>query len=288
MKTVLFGFDSAWSSTNKGAIAGASVDGDQKCELILSPTTADFPHAKQLIDSLRADARQAIIFVDQPHIVVNESGSRPVEDIVSSLVGRRYGGMQRSATHEPAVRLPMFGPEAPIWEFCRHFGGPSDPFNALDSSVILLETYPVLYLIANDWVLSDKRSTGRLPKYNPARRKTFVAEDWCFLCRHLTEQSERFQIAELSEWLREAERAEKPNKVLQDKLDAAICLVQAIEWHLSSEFLVVGDFATGYIVTKANDKLKAGLTERCDQLQKRNPGENWRSDYWINTVKRRL
>jgi hypothetical protein len=44
----------------------------------------------------------------------------------------------------------------------------------------VIETYPVLTMIALGWTIpdSDGRLTGRLPKYNPGRKKTFSIKDW--------------------------------------------------------------------------------------------------------------
>src|SRR5258706_12725323 len=119
------------------------------------------------------DVSQAtIVFVDQPTIVKNGTGQRPVEQLVGSSVGRRYGGMQPANTG----KKEMFGERAPVWEFLNRFGGPGDPRTpATDTRVF--ETYPVLTMIALGWTLADKRPAGRLPKYNP-KGKAFSIADW--------------------------------------------------------------------------------------------------------------
>jgi hypothetical protein len=63
----------------------------------------------------------------------------------------------------------MFGEDAPIWEFPIRFGGPTHPLEPVGSSLVI-ETYPVLTMIALGWMLPDMLATGRLPKYNPERR----------------------------------------------------------------------------------------------------------------------
>lgn len=49
----------------------------------------------------------------------------------------------------------------------------------------VIETYPVLTMIALRWTLPepDGRLTGRLPKYNPKVRSKFLLEDWQHVCR---------------------------------------------------------------------------------------------------------
>lgn len=286
MKHILVGFDSAWSATNEGAIAAVSVVGDQTPELVLPPTTACFSEARGQIDRLYPNANRLVVFLDQPHIVPNKSGSRPVEKIVSSLVGRRYGGMQSSAAEQPTVRLPMFGVNAPIWDFLRWYGGPADPFHALDSTPLVFETYPVLYIIANNWLLSDRRECGRLPKYNPSRPATFNLNDWRFLCKALSRKADELGLRDLTKWIEQAGQAERPNKILQDKLDAAICLVQAVDWHYSDTYLVIGDTETGYIITKSCAELELELMNRCKVLQRKNQEMDWNPSYWIKQVKR--
>jgi hypothetical protein len=62
-------------------------------------------------------------------------------------------------------------------------GGTSDPFGE-PTSTRVLETYPVLALISLGWTLPDpQRPAGRLPKYNPDRRKTFDIADWGHVSR---------------------------------------------------------------------------------------------------------
>jgi hypothetical protein len=68
-------------------------------------------------------------------------------------------------------RLEMFGSSAPIWRFLEQYGGPGDPINT-EKEIEVIETYPVLAVIALGWTLSDdKRPAGRLPKYNPERKR---------------------------------------------------------------------------------------------------------------------
>ncbi|MCO8122619.1 MAG: DUF429 domain-containing protein [Rubripirellula sp.] len=288
MRNVFVGFDSAWSANNSGAICAATVEDGGPIQLSVPPTTASFEAATQIIETQTATSTQTIIFLDQPHIVRNRSGSRPVERLASAPVGRRYGGIQRSATHEPKDRVPMFGPEAPVWNFVKRFGGPASPFKKPQGETVVFETYPVLYIIANNWLLDDKRGTGRLPKYNPARKKTFSVSDWMFICSKAADLADDLKLDEISLWLKEAMKLASPNKAWQDKLDAAICLLQAVEWHQTDSFLVIGDMATGYIVTKSSSLLENELVFRCAALAKeKKDGIEWLPENWIRRVTKR-
>ena len=64
----------------------------------------------------------------------------------------------------------MFGSDAPIWTFLSKFGGAADPLHPAGETWVL-ETYPALTMISLGWLMEDPRPTGRLPKYNPLRRK---------------------------------------------------------------------------------------------------------------------
>ena len=53
------------------------------------------------------------MLLDQPTIVKNATGQRPVENLVASSVSLRYGGMQPANT----ARVEMFGKSTPVWSF---------------------------------------------------------------------------------------------------------------------------------------------------------------------------
>jgi predicted RNase H-like nuclease len=92
-----------------------------------------------------------IVLIDQPTIVNNPTGQRPVENIVSSPISRRYGGIQPANSG----REEMFGAEAPIWPFLRRFGGPENPLKPVADTRVF-ETYPVLALIELGWRKTHK------------------------------------------------------------------------------------------------------------------------------------
>ena len=192
MNTLLVGFDSAWTATNSGAIAGLVHRDDGTFLELGTPQTVDYPQAESRILKWQADfaPTATVIMLDQPTIVNNAAGQRPVENIVGSPVSLRYGGVQPANTSKEE----MFGAGAPVWPFLHRFGGPADPMRPAGTTWVF-ETYPVLAMIALGWTLPDVRATGRLPKYNPERRKTFTAADWQHVCglaeaafnqRHLT------------------------------------------------------------------------------------------------------
>ena len=68
------------------------------------------------------EPKATIVMLDQPTIVPNAIGQRPVENIVDPIVSLPYGGMEPTSSS----RREMFGPAAPVWQFLDRFGGAAD------------------------------------------------------------------------------------------------------------------------------------------------------------------
>jgi predicted RNase H-like nuclease len=243
-----------------------------------SPQVADFSAATDQIVAWQEQCQAAatVIMLDQPTIVVNAAGQRPVENLVSGPVSRRYGGVQPSNTS----RSDMFGEAAPVWPFLEFFGGAADPTEPLVGTKVF-ETYPVLTMIAFDWVRPDVRPTGRLPKYNPERRKTFVLDDWKYVCHLLEAEFRQRGLAELAAWCERAAEYPSPRKHDQDRVDACLCLLAAVHLVERQECLMIGDTATGHIVVPSGSALRAEVEHRCHKTG-RSPAE------WIKTLNAEL
>ena len=261
MTTLLVGFDSAWTPGKRGAITAALRRRDGTFQEVAAPKEADFPHAQAHIVDWQAQhsPQSTLILIDQPTIVVNGSGQRPVENIVSASVSRRRGGMQPANTS----RTEMFGQEAPIWRFLGQFGGAANPLLTEPQTVSVLETYPVLALIALGWVREDSRSNGRLPKYNPERRKTFSIHDWQYVCHSAAVFFRAIGLSDTAAWIAGIGCKEKSNKSDQDRLDACLCLLVAVHVAEGRNCLMVGDIERGYIIAPHCPTLRTELESRC-------------------------
>ena len=81
MNTLLVGFDSAWTPTNPGAIAGLLRREDGTVEELM-PEPARFGEAIDIVRRWQADsgspAPTTVIMIDQPTIVTNERRQRDV------------------------------------------------------------------------------------------------------------------------------------------------------------------------------------------------------------------
>lgn len=215
--------------------------------------------------------KATVVFLDQPTIVKNASGQRPVENLVGSPVSRRYGGMQPANT----AKKEMFGSDAPVWRFLNRFGGPTNPLGPLTGTWVI-ETYPVLTIIALGWTLPDSRPTGRLPKYNPTRKNTFSISHWEYICQLASIAFGQFGLPGVAKWLNDAANINAPRKSNQDGLDACICLLAALYLAEKRKCLMVGDLETGYIIVPYEKSLSGELETRCEQTD-RAPSEWVRS-----------
>ena len=261
MTQLLVGFDSAWTERKSGALAGVvRLTGGTYVELG-APSRATFRDAEAQIANWQVEQSptSTVILLDQPTIVRNSSGQRPVENVVSSAVSLRHGGMQPANKGQE----DMFGPNAPIWGFLDTFGGAASPFERQSTRV--LETYPVLSIIALNWLVPDARLTGRLPKYNPERRKTFSIDDWRFVCQQTAAEFAARGLSALTAWAESSAQNTAPRKHDQDRLDACICLLVALRLAEEETCLVVGNVESGYIVAPYATELYDELGARCDK-----------------------
>ncbi len=269
MKTLLVGFDSAWTPANAGALVGILCLEDGTYQELGPPEIATFGEAQRLVEDWQAvhNPSSTLVLLDQPTVVVNPTGCRPVERIAGAAISRRYGGMQPASR----AKATMFGPEAPVWRFIDRFGGPAVPQDRYATSRVL-ETYPALALIALGWCLPDRpetgrgRPAGRLPKYNPANRKKFNQDDWRHVCAKVRDQLLRRSLVELARWADGARTADRPRKADQDKLDACLCLLVALHLAEGKECLVVGNYQSGYILVPDSEELRGELTNRCRDI----------------------
>jgi predicted RNase H-like nuclease len=260
MSTLLVGLDSAWTSTNSGAIAGLVHRDDGTFVEVGAPQTVNYPQAEALILKWQAEIIPAVtvVMLDQPTIVNNPAGQRPVENIVGSPVSLRYGGVQPANTSKEG----MFGTGAPVWPFLGRFGGPADPLKPVGGTWVF-ETYPVLAMIALEWTRPEVRPKGRLPKYNPQRKKTFTAADWRYVCGLVSAAFNARGLTQTARWISNVALKSSPRKGEQDGLDACLCLIVAIYFSEGKDCLMVGDMQTGYIIVPCNSGLCTELENRC-------------------------
>jgi predicted RNase H-like nuclease len=274
---LLVGFDSAWTPNNSGALVGVLHCDDDSFTELGAPQVANFEEAEGIITGWQAhyEPSETIILLDQPTIVNNTTGQRPVENIVASPVSLRYGGVQPANT----AREDMFGDGAPVWGFLSKFGGSANPLEPSFGSSVF-ETYPVLSIISLGWTLPDSRATGRLPKYNPGRKKTFSISDWSHVCDRVASEILSRGLNDLGKAVQEIGQCTSPKKQDQDCLDACICLLVALYLVEGRECLMIGNTHSGYITVPYGESLYEELSIRCEKTGRTR--SEWVRSYQLN------
>ena len=274
----LVGFDSAWGVNKSGAIAYAVFDGDH-LETTSLPQVADFPDAARLINKLRRECDYVLVAIDQPIIVPNPNGSRPVDLVARSLMSRLRSAAQSASRN----REPLFGDNAPVWGFISRIGPPhyagwttdlaeNQEFVNFEAArdaadqTHLIEVYPALALPALETVFMLRAGAAR---YNP-ERPNFSLADWRLVCGAVALWGNQLDLQALAEWAKEMvhpwDAPEGPVKRHQDKIDAALCLLIALQWRRNlNDVRVVGNLDTGYIVTPTSDETIGILQAACDE-----------------------
>jgi len=233
------GFDSAWTGNNPGAIAWMT--GGQAGLVFQGVKEATFDDCLEHVDNVTSSMH--LLMIDQPTIVQNSTGRRPVEKAISHEMGRAGSAVQ------PANRAKddMFGDRAPIWTFLgelklKRFVETTTNLRGMKGRCYL-ETFPALSNLG-------MFGYNRCPKYNPERRKTFDLNQWQALCGAIHKFAEILNIGGcLISWATTMQSSISPTKAAQDKLDAILCmLVGYIWWRSGLDYsLIIGD-RNGYMV----------------------------------------
>jgi predicted RNase H-like nuclease len=121
----------------------------------------------------------------------------------------------------------------------------------------------VLTIIALGWTLPDSRPAGRLPKYNPVRRKTFSSFAWQYVCGSTSDAFRERRLMRIVQWIDAAPKI-SPRKYDQDMIDACLCLLVAVHLAERKPCIMVGTQQTGYIVVPPDVRLQAELDARCE------------------------
>jgi predicted RNase H-like nuclease len=262
MRQTIIGFDSAWAGNTPGGICALTVQTGKIADFF-EPILVNFEEAVTFIECMNATSEYVLIALDQPTLVPNAEGIRPVERVAGTIVNGLGGGVQ------PANRSKssMFGPDAPIWKFLDTIAARENPFAARNSThgIFLLEVFPALALpslIPEIWL------RRRAAKYNPASNK-FAPADWRLVVNGLMDLAITENLGPVSEALADLGKLNQPRKGDQDKLDAIISLLVGYLWRFGppDRSLLIGDEIYGYMVTPVSPSIRERLE---DSALKRN------------------
>lgn len=259
--SIIFGFDSAWAGESPGAICAISFD-DHGDAVFNPPELVSFDEALCYINKHKQLYVRTVVAMDQPIIVPNPSGMRPVERLAGSVLGYTGGGVQPANT----ANANMFGPEAPIWEFKKSLGANEDPERARDTDcgLFLMEVFPALALPGLHAPFAGRY---RAPKYNPGKPSTFCISDWDAVVEVVVQTAHDLQLEPCANWCKKFLAASNPQKSDQDKLDSVMCVLIGCIWlaHDRSCSMLLGDLETGYMVTPVSCETAGRLSVAADE-----------------------
>jgi predicted RNase H-like nuclease len=248
MQAIFTGFDSAWSAVNSGAICDLLLEGGA-LQLAAEPVIASWDWA---LARAREDTKVDLHVwaVDQPIVVSNEEGSRPVERCLASALMADFGCGARPAN----LGMPFWAEGAPVWNFIRALQERGYQHNPMaipgaGSGRFYFECYPHPAILG----LFD---LGGILKYKVDHRNL---SDWQILIRLLRSlASADLPIRNICSFVQEDLPQNKRN---EDKLDSIIsAYVAAYWWRYGIERSTsIGDLSTGYMVTPHSGRTLAAL-----------------------------
>ena len=259
--TCIIGFDSAWTDNSKapGAVCALIIAGNGSVRF-KPPHHVSFDQALAFIDAERCACDTCLVALDQPTIVPNETGSRPVDKVAGSLVSFIGGGVQ------PANRSKkgMFDDDAPLWRFLKRLGATEDPelCRTAQSGLFIIEVFPALALPT-----FEPRFFGRMkaPRYNPANRRKFRRDDWLAVIETVRRYALAVPIKGIQDWTEIFKREtddRSPRKGDQDRLDAVLCALIGYHWRARrrQDSIIIGDLTSGYMMAPADASTRSRLS----------------------------
>ena len=257
--TVILGFDSAWTDAPRAPGAICAIAFDRQGQVTFhEPRLVSFAEARTFIDEIGKGFALSLVALDQPTVVPNSAGSRPVEKVAASLVSFVGGGVQ------PANRskIGMFCDNSPIWSFLSGLNATQDPIHSRTAATghYLIEVFPALALPSLKERFAQRLSA---PKYNPQNRKKFRIDDWRAVARVIELSAEQFGVYHLADWARHMHEVARPRKSDQDKIDSALCALIGLFWRAGPAAcsMMLGDVENGYIITPVSDATRSRLQQ---------------------------
>ena len=203
-------------------------------------------------------------------IVPNYDSGSPVDSVAKSFMVRLGSSAQVAMRRGKGNQEAMFGGGAPIWKFINRIGPSQYRGRTTDSPVNrafvdfevaktttsgkihIIEVYLAMALPALESAF-DKGDYA--VKHDPGR-SSYPQNGWRLVCKAVEKRVREIGLDWLSksanEMIRPWDSPDKPKKLHQDKIDAALCLIVALQWKRCRRkygMTVIGDLKNGYIVT---------------------------------------
>lgn len=238
------GVDLAWGQGIKPNRTGLAVlDGAGRLVESVSVRTDD--EIAAFVE--RHDSSTVTAALDAPLVVPNEAGRRACEAQIGALFGRFGAGAY------PANRgNPSFMPQPRGAKLAARFGWDMDPATRpRQGRRVCIEVYPhpaMVSLFPLDYVIPYKAKSGRdLPALKAAFQRLLAGVE--STCGQLLGLAASARWTELRAIAAGAARKSELDAI-EDEIDAIFCAYLAWLWASdAAKMRVLGDFATGYIVT---------------------------------------
>ena len=176
----------------KGGICAAIFD-NGRLERFSTPEPASFDHATATIEQIRQEADYTLVAIDQPTMVPNAEGMRPVEKVAGAL---------KTGVQPAFLRSKMWWSSAPIWTFLDQLSPNEDPRRARTEAegLHVIEVFPGLALSAFVGALAHPTKSKDF-RYNP-RSSNFAVEDWSLVTNAVHKQARQAGLAPFADWAR--------------------------------------------------------------------------------------
>lgn len=245
------GIDSAWGGRARGAVCHLlHQDGDNTVTLRETPARMYWPELARTVAEWGAEPR--VVLIDQPLVVINRTGMRPVERDINAKLVAEYGCGAYPANLDNTT---CFGPIAGIWSLLDALdaaGYAYDPAGMLsgEASRFYAEGYPHLSILG----LFD------LPRVVRYKVHKHEPEEWARLLRllHSLTEREELRLEDGPGFLQSDLRQTKAN---EDLVDALICAYSAAWAHRrgTAGSSILGDAKTGAILTPVSNAMRTRL-----------------------------
>ena len=223
----------------------------------------------EIVDWIRPRAKNdCLVAIDAPLIIENESHQRPCEKTISQCFGPYEAG-----AHSSNRSMPSFKSGGRANELAKQLNLDTNPhFDPGSLGRRAIEVYPHPALVALFGLPVSLKYKGGRHRTPETRRPEFAT-----LTRLMeslsTHTPPAIDVRQSSRWADLKRRiSDAPSGAAldraEDELDAYVCAYVALYYwtHGLDRCRVVGDVATGYIVTPVSDAHAACLDRACEEV----------------------
>ena len=263
-KIFFVGIDLAWSVKNNSGVC-ILVHEKNKCKLIHAGVALSDEEIIEIIKK-NVGSNPALIAIDAPLIVPNESGRRKAEDLTSQLFIKYHASPYptnrknmtkwsediRGETLSKRLEKEKFkqDPYIKLHEYTRKF----------------FEVYPhpaIVSMFNLDKIIEYK--------WKPKRSRQYVLKEFDRYRMHIKKFCKKNNI-ELPKKIIDKDLSslsKKDMKAYEDMMDGIFCsLISYYAWSYPDECAVLGNMTTGYILTPVKSHMKNILSEKQSSLDK--------------------